>query len=249
VERSRLVVFGRRAVLGALGEAGVRVERVVAARSAAAGLRRTLAERCREAGVPLEVGSARDVAALSREPRHDQGVAAEVRLRNVTDVSAFLEGRTGRAAREPVRLIALDGLTHPQNVGMVVRSACALGMDGVVWPRIGVPFRSGLVVKASAAALYRVPILDCARLTEALGSLRTRGFEIVALDAAGGEPLLGYSPGHRVALVVGSETRGLDPEVSAMVDRRLRIPLARAVDSLNVAVAAALACHHVMRSK
>jgi 23S rRNA (guanosine2251-2'-O)-methyltransferase len=248
-ERERLVVFGRRAVLDAIAEPEVEAIRAVASRELAPEFRRALTARCREAGVRLELGNARDVAALSQDPRHDQGVAAELRLRNLVRVEVFLQERTGRAARAPIRLVALDGLTNAQNVGMVVRSACALGLDGVVWPRTGVPFRSGLIVKASAATLYRCPILDCETLPEALGPLRAGGFELAALDAAGGERLDGYLPPHRVTLIVGSETRGLHPDVAALVDRRLRIPLSRGVESLNVAVAAALAFNHVMRSK
>ncbi len=243
------MVFGRRAVLEALAEPQVAVERVLAVRSLPVALRRSLSARCQEAEVPLELLSARELSALSHAPRHDQGLAAELRLRNVSSLEAFLQGRSGAAAREPIRLLALGGLTNPQNVGMLVRSACALGVDGVVWPRVGVPWRSGLVVKASAAALYRCPILDCDALPEALYALHARGFELVALDVRGEQTLESYVPAHRVTLIVGEETEGLEASVAALVDRRLRIPLLRGVESLNVAVAAALACHHVMRSK
>jgi 23S rRNA (guanosine2251-2'-O)-methyltransferase len=248
-ERTRLRVFGRRAVLEALAEPQVEVERAMAARTLPADFRRALAERCRQVGVALELASAAEVSALSREPRHDQGVAAELRLRNVIPLEVFLQDGSGSKAREPVRLLVLAGLTNPSNVGMVVRSACALGMHGVVWPRSGVPWSSGLVVKASAAALYRGPILDCETLLSALLALRARGYELIALDAAGGESLESYVPGHRLALILGSESEGLAPDLSALVDRAVRIRLSRGVESLNVAAAAAVACYHVMRSK
>jgi len=242
---SGLVVFGRRAVLEALAEPGLEVERIVAARDGSASLRKELAAAARARGLQLELLPAQEVHALSGERRHDQGVAAALRLTRLVDVEIFVAERKGRGARRPVRLLALDGITNPQNVGMIVRSAVAAGLDGLLWPRIGSPWVSGLVVKASASALYRCPIVRCDTLVEGLQVLKGGGFDLVGLAGDAGRSLFDFELPHRVAFVVGGETRGLSRETDALLDARLGIPMRGGVESLNVAVAASLVCYRV----
>lgn len=238
----RIVVFGRRAVLEALRHPDVEVELVRSVRDQPTDYRHVLHRACREADVVCESAARVQVNALSREARHDQGVAARVRLGRVTDVSSYLERSTGRAAREPRRLLAFDRITNPQNIGMIVRSAVASGMDGLLWPRIGCPWMGGLVVKASAGAVYHCPVLRCDSLLEGLVELAAGGFEVAGLCADARTSLFDFEPPHRCVFVMGSETEGLAPETREIVDHELTIPMDPAVESLNVAVAASLVC-------
>jgi len=240
---SALVVFGRRAVLEALAEVELEVERVVAARDLASGFRKELAAACRARDMQLELLPESEVHALSGEPRHDQGVALRLRLARVVDVEVFVDSHKGREARRPVRVLALDGVTNPQNVGMIVRSAVAAGLDGLLWPRVGSPWASGLVVKASASALYRCPIVCCDALAEGLLALKRGGFRIAGLAGDAQDSLFDFAPSHRAVFVVGGETGGLSPETEALLDARLAIPMQGGLDSLNVAVAASLVCY------
>ncbi len=240
-----LVVFGRRAVREALAQqpSDLEIEQVWLSKSTPARLRKELEQACRARGVDLRMGSDAQVHAFSGQPRHDQGVAAGVRLGRVTEVEAFVEGATGRGARKPLRLLALDGITNAQNVGMVVRSVVGCGLEGLVWPRIGSPWISGLVIKASASAVYRCNVLRCDRLVEGLLTLQGAGFAVVGLAHPGDGDLLDYRVPHRAVFVAGSETTGLSSEVRDLCDVRLGIALPGPVESLNVAVAASLACY------
>jgi 23S rRNA (guanosine2251-2'-O)-methyltransferase len=240
---SALVVFGRRAVLEALAEAELEVELAAAVRDLPAAFRKQLAAACRARGLQLELLPESEIHALSGEPRHDQGVALRLRLAHVLDVEVFVASRKGREARKPVRVLALDGVTNPQNVGMIVRSVVAAGLDGLLWPRIGSPWVSGLVVKSSASALYRCPILRCDSLAEGLTALKRGGFRIAGLAGDAQESLFDFAPPHRAVFVVGGETGGLSPESEALVDARLAIPMQGGIESLNVAVAASLVCY------
>jgi len=221
----------------------VDVEEVCAARQIPAAFRVELEGACRARGLDLRVGSVRDVQEISAAPKHDQGVVARVRLGRVSAVESFVEGHKGVQARRPAALIALDGITNSQNIGMIVRSAVASGLTGIVWPMIGTPWINGLVIKSSASALYRCNVLRCETLVEGLHCLAAAGFELVGLARPGGENLFDYAVPHRVVFIAGGETQGLSPEVEALLDRRLEIPVAEGVDSLNVAVAASLACY------
>ena len=242
---SELVVFGRRAVVEALAESADDVEvcEVLVAKSAPGTFRGELAEACRKRGIEMRSGTPAQVSALSGEPRHDQGVAARIRLGRVMEIESFLERRKGAGARKPVRLLALDGVTNSQNIGMATRTLVGCELGGLIWPTQGSPWVNGLVIKASASAIYRCNVLRCETLAEGLIAAKRAGFDLVGLAHPGQENLFDYKVPHRAVFVVGSETKGLSEDVRPLLDRTLEIPIRGPVESLNVAVAASLACY------
>jgi len=242
---AELVVYGRRSVLEALATEAVEVLRVCGAPQLSGAPRRTLHARCRERGVQLEARNRAVLSQLSRDPRNDQGVVAIVRLLRLQEVDGFCAQCTGEAARSPMRLLALDGITNSQNVGMMVRSAVAAGMTGVLWPTQGTPWINGLVVKASAGAVFQCPILRCPSLELGLAELSAAGFQIVGLQRGRGTPLAEYTAPHRAVFVVGGETQGLSQGSLDLLDHSLQIPIRPEVESLNAAVAASLLCFRV----
>ncbi|MBY0400709.1 RNA methyltransferase [Myxococcota bacterium] len=241
---NEIVVFGRHPVEAALASAWAEVSRVEILRSRPGPERDALRRLCAERDVAFEEISRPALDAVTGAPRHDQGIAAHVRLLRVMELDALIDGTKGRAARRPVRVLALDGVTNSQNVGMIVRSVVAAGFDGLLWPMIGAPWVNGLVVRAAAGAIFECPIVCCERLAPGLGALQGAGFEVAGLAADGGAPLFETAPGHRAVYVLGGESQGLSPDVAALLDRRLSIPMAPGVESLNVAVAAGLVCYH-----
>ena len=139
-------------------------------------------------------------------------------------------------------------MTNPSNVGMLLRSATAAGLDGILLPRRGVPAIDPLVVKASAGIAFSAPVLRAATAERGVGMLREAGFAVHGL-AAGGESLLDATLGHRVALVLGNETDGLSPAVAEQCDGVLSIPMFGGVESLNVASAGAVAAYELLRRR
>lgn len=242
-----ITVFGRRAVEEAITTPEVIVESVAISTRAPKDYRKALRALCHERDMPMpEEVPEQEVARRSGDPRNDQGVCADARLTLVTDVDRFVEEHQGRRAREPVRLMGLDNVTNPQNVGMIVRSALASGMSGVLWPTAGSPWVNGLVIKASAGTLYRCPIVRCATMLEGVWTLRAAGYTINGL-AMDGVPVNDHTPAHRSVYLVGAEATGLTAGVLAELDERLSIPMANGVESLNAAVAASLVCFGVSR--
>jgi tRNA G18 (ribose-2'-O)-methylase SpoU len=144
------------------------------------------------------------------------------------------------------RVIAIESVSDPDNVGGLFRTALALGVDGIVLDSGTADPLYRKAVRTSMAASLRVPWVRATAWFEALASLRAGGMGIVALtphqDAV---PLADASvePGARVAITIGSEAAGLTNETLAFADLRVRIPVAARADSLNVVVAAAIALH------
>lgn len=146
------------------------------------------------------------------------------------------------------RVAVLEGVADHENLGLIFRTAAAFGMGGILLsPTSGDPlYRRSLRVSMGHA--LRLPFTRLSPWPEALGDLSAAGFTVVALTPdLGAEPIgsLDAASLDRIAVVLGAEGDGLTPAVMALADRRVRIPMAPGVDSLNVASAAAVAFHHV----
>jgi 23S rRNA (guanosine2251-2'-O)-methyltransferase len=200
-----------------------------------------------ERGIPIERRTADGIARISRDARHDQGIAIDVRAPRMQALASWLDEVRGPKKRDRHRALVLDGVSNPQNVGMILRTAVAFGLEGVVLPRKASPEVGPYVVKASAGVAFRAPILRCATALEAVEALKGAGFELVGLRAGGGTPIGERAPSSRAAFVLGNETTGTSAEVADWIDRWEHIPMAGAAESLNVAVAAAVVAYELSR--
>jgi len=190
----------------------------------------------------LEAGAA-ELDRLTGGALH-QGLALRVRPYDYAHPDDLL-ARAADAGQLPL-IVALDGITDPRNLGAVARSAAAFGAHGVVVPsRRGAGVTAG-AWKASAGALARIPVARAANLARALASYRDAGVFVAGLDAAGDTPVrdldLATAP---LALVIGSEGRGLSRIVAQACDVLVRIPIAARTESLNAGVAAGIALYEI----
>lgn len=246
--RDELTVYGRRSVIEALMEESVEVIAVAASRQIPKGFKEELFEACGARGVEPQGKSIAEINELSGDARQDQGVAARIRLGNVTDIDEFVGHVRTLPAKASMRLMALDGVTNPQNVGMIVRSAVASGMDAMLWPTQGSPWVSGLIIKASAASVYRCQIVRTPTLSDGLTALHAAGLRLCGLAMEGGKDLFVTKPHARAVYVVGHETEGISNEVDALLEERVTIPMQGGIESLNAAVAASVMCFWATRT-
>jgi tRNA G18 (ribose-2'-O)-methylase SpoU len=143
------------------------------------------------------------------------------------------------------RLLVVEAVNDHENVGSLFRNAAAFGVDGVVLDPTAADPLYRRATRVSLGHVLRVPFARAEAWPQALEVLRTAGWTVAALTPAGDEPLaaLAAEGPPQVALLVGAEGPGLSPAALAAADRRVRIPMAPGVDSVNVATAAALALH------
>ncbi|WP_062017481.1 RNA methyltransferase [Aureimonas sp. AU4] len=154
----------------------------------------------------------------------------------------------GLAAVGDARLVlVLDQVTDPQNVGAILRSAVAFGAGAVVTTSRHSPQESGVLAKSASGALEFVPYVQIANLAEALGSLEASGFTTIGLDSAGEAILEEAFRGERIALVLGSEGKGLRQKTRETVHALARLEVPGAIRSLNVSNAAAVALYAARR--
>lgn len=240
-----ITVYGRKPVLEALDDAALRVDKVIVAEGLRGEPVRAILDAARSRGVQVQRATAHRVKVLAGNGRHDQGVLADVVAPRMAPVAEFLS-HLGPDA--PAHVLVLDRVTNPANVGMILRSATAAGVDGVLLPRRGVPAIDPLVVKASAGVAFRAPVLRAGTVEEGCEELRAAGFTLYGLDA-GGTSLIDAELPARVALVLGNETDGLSDTVRPFLDGVLAIPMHGGVESLGVASAGAVAAFELARRR
>ncbi|SMC85507.1 TrmH family RNA methyltransferase [Kibdelosporangium aridum] len=237
-----VTVYGRKPVLEALGDATLQVDKVVLADTARGPAAREILDAAAERGVEVQRASAHRVKVLAGNGKQDQGVLADVVAPRMKLLSDALSG-----PRPPRGVLLLDGITTPANVGMILRTATAAGMGGIVVPRRGVASIDPLVVKASAGVAFHAPVLRCGTAAEAASELRSAGYPIFGLAADAPASLFSADLPSRVAFVLGSETAGVSEEVASHVTSWVSIPMRGGVESLNVASAAAVLCFEHLR--
>ena len=235
-----VTVFGRKPVLEALADGRLEVDKVVLADNARAP---EIVAAAAERGVRVERASAHRVKVLAGNGKQDQGVLADVvapRMRRLSDALSD---------SQLASVLVLDGITTPANVGMILRTATAAGIGGIVVPRRGVASIDPLVVKASAGVAFHAPVLRCYTAEEAAAALRAAGYPLFALDGAARTSIFDAELPRRAAFVLGGETAGVSAAVRQHVSGLVSIPMSGGVESLNVASAAAVLCFELVRRR
>ncbi len=237
-----LTVYGRKPVLEALADPTLDVDKVILADTVRGASAAEIQRAADASGVPVQRASAHRVKVLAGNGKQDQGVLADVVAPRMRPLSTALS-----AGRPPTRVLVLDGITTPANVGMILRTATAAGVGGIVVPRRGVAALDPLVVKASAGVAFRAPVLRCGSAAEAVGMLADAGYGVYALGASTSGSLFDTDLPNRAAFVLGGETAGVSEEVRSQVTGWLSIPMPGEVESLNVSAAAAVLCFELVR--
>jgi len=202
---------------------------------------------------------ARELAArgvrVDHLPRHEldrrsggathQGVLVETAAAVAFDLGDFedLVVARGRA----LRLLVLDGVEDPRNLGACLRTADAAGVDAVVVPKAHSAPVSAAAVKAATGAAETVPVLRAPNLARTLQWLKDAGVWVVGADAGAPKSLYATALAPPVAVVLGGEGRGLRRLTRDLCDELVSIPLAGAVASLNVSVAAGIVLFELLR--
>jgi 23S rRNA (guanosine2251-2'-O)-methyltransferase len=242
-----LTIYGRKPALEALRNPALPCHALhLADNNREGGIVAELLQQAAQRGVPVRHHSRAELARISRNGKQDQGVALDVACPAFNSLEDFLP-RLESAT--PLRLLALDGISNPANLGMIIRSAAAGGIDGILWSRRGNAALGPLVIKASVGTLYRAPLVICQELAPALEACHARGAQVCILAADAPTSLFELPPGGHRIYVLGNETEGVSAAVRKLADLSLAIPMANGVESLNVAVTASLIAYAGLLSR
>ncbi len=182
--------------------------------------------------------------ALDKLDKHHQGVAIETSAYRYYAVQDILQKTT--QAGKPALILILDMIQNPQNLGTLLRSAEALGVDGVIMPLARTAGVTPAVVHASSGASEHVMIAQ-ANLAQAIESLKAAGVWVLGLDAGqASRPIEQVDLTIPLAWVVGNEGEGMRALVRKSCDLLVSLPMTGKVDSFNAAVAGSMALFHTV---
>ena len=172
---------------------------------------------------------------------NSQGIIAVAKQRRLTE-KEFFEGSEGK------NFVVLDSVQDPGNVGTILRTAEAAGYAGVISAGDSADVYSPKVVRACAGTLFRLPVLKMDKICEAIEILKSKNKKIVSLDMNGERAYFEVKLCNDIALVLGNEGNGISEDAQNASDMVIKIPMQGQIESLNVAVSAAIVMYENMRA-
>ena len=149
----------------------------------------------------------------------------------------------------PERVVALDGVQDPGNLGTIWRTADAAGFQALLLGAGGADPLSPKVQRAAMGSGFRLPFCHAPELADALLQLRQRGYRVFASDLSGADFYARPDAGEKFVLVIGNEARGISDAVREAADCRVKLPMRGGAESLNAAVAAGIMMYELMRGR
>jgi 23S rRNA (guanosine2251-2'-O)-methyltransferase len=227
-----ITLYGRNVVIEVLQDKSVDIHKLhLADSNKTDGAVNTILSLAASRGVSVTYHDKNALSRISKNAKQDQGVAIDIvaktyqNAKEIKNLTSF-------------KLIALDGIQNPQNLGMIIRSCAAGFVDGIILPKKNSAKISPLVIKASAGTLFKLPIYFCNALDEVLKDLEDT--TIYSLDSHAKHSIYDIAKSEKTIFVLGNESDGISKEVKNLCNDTLSIPMNRGVESLNVAVTASL---------
>jgi len=230
-----LTVYGRNPVMEALEDETITLHKLHLSKSNKdADVLEQMKNIAKKRDIEVVYHDKQALSRISKNAKQDQGVALDMVLEHMGDENIFLD------THKSYRIIALDGITNPQNLGMIIRSCAAGNVDAILLPAKGGAQISSLVIKASAGTLFKMPIIKTSNLSKTLKFFQEEGATLYTLSSHAENSYKEQNYADKTIFVLGNESEGVSKPVEALCDKSIVIPMKRGVESLNVSVTASL---------
>jgi len=233
-----MIIYGVHPVVEALESQASQMDRIWITRGRASPRLKKIIQLAKSKGVSVQFESVGVIQQKAAADNH-QGVVARIGSTRYTDLETVLKG-------DPELLLLLDGVEDPQNLGGLLRTAEAVGVEGILIPVRRSCGLTPTVVKASAGAVMHQKVVRVGNLVQTLECLKERGFWVVGLDMKGKNSFQDVGTDVPLAVVVGGEHRGLRPLVRQHCDFLISLPMQGKISSLNLSVAAGVLLYQIM---
>lgn len=184
--------------------------------------------------IPIEIVSNEFITKKIGKDQTHQGVIALVS-------SVFKNGLDSLdLSADKEKVVILDQISDPQNIGAIIRSAAAFGVKKIILPCDNTPDENATIAKAACGCLELVEIVKVVNLKQTIDKLKNLGFWVAGLDAKGEENTKALSGTNKLAIIIGSEGKGMRQLTSKSCDFLIKIPIDSEVESLNASNAASI---------
>jgi 23S rRNA (guanosine2251-2'-O)-methyltransferase len=230
-----LTIYGRNAVLEVLEDEDMTIHKLhLSSSNKKTDQLNRMVKIAKERSIEIAYHDKKQLSRISKNAKQDQGVALDIFMEYSLNEEEFL------SKNQHFRVIALDGIVNPQNLGMIIRSCAAGNIDAIILPNKNAAQISPLVIKASAGTLFKLPIIQTQNLYRTLQRFKSEGSWLYTLSSHATKSYKERSYEKKTLFVLGNESRGVTPEIEKLCNCSIAIPMRRGVESLNVAVTASL---------
>lgn len=236
------LIFGLRPVIEAI-KAGKPIDRIIVRKGLQGSLYHELVTLLREVGIPYHTVPAERLDQYSR--KNHQGVIAWISAVEYQNIENIIP-RLFEEGKEPLILI-LNGVSDVRNFGAIARSAECFGVHAIILPEKGSARINADAVKTSAGALHTIPVCRAKSVIRAIEFLKESGLKIVSATEKSDSSITKSDLKGPLAVIMGSEDRGVSKEVLELTDETVSIPISGSTDSLNVSVAAGIILYEITR--
>jgi 23S rRNA (guanosine2251-2'-O)-methyltransferase len=238
-------IYGIRTILEAL-EADQDIQKAYLLKGGTSPLFKDLEQSLRKAKVPVSYVPTERLHRFTQA--NHQGAVAEIAPIPFADFEESVERILSNAKIAPLILL-LDGLTDVRNFGAVLRTAESSGVDLVVLPQQGMAPLNRDAIKTSQGAAFSIPMAKVAHIKDAVRYLQSSGIKVFAASEKSEISLYASDLTEGIAIILGSEERGINPSVLKMVDHSICLPQRGQIASLNVSVACGVILYEVLRQR
>jgi 23S rRNA (guanosine2251-2'-O)-methyltransferase len=245
MENKTTVIFGIRAIIEAINS-GSTISKVYLQKELRGGLISELNSLIKQHGITTSMVPVEKLERLSKHGNH-QGAVAQISPVEFHDLDALIEA-TLEKDEIPLFLL-LDQLSDVRNFGAIIRTAECTGVNGIIVQKNGSAPVNAETIKTSAGAAFKVPICKVDHIKDAIFMLQAAEIKTVAATEKTEDSIFDIDFKQPMAIIMGSEHRGINPSILKMVDYKAKLPLLGTIESLNVSVACGAFLYETVRQR
>ncbi len=230
-----LTIYGRNPILEALLDNSLKIYKLhLSTSNRATPQLDKIIKLAKRRNIEIAYHNKKALSYISKNSKQDQGVALDIIMKGFLNEEEFIKNHNS------YRLLALDGISNPQNLGMIIRSATAGNIDAIILPTKKSAQISPLVIKSSVGTLFKLPIIKTSSLLTTIKRFKKNDTDIYTLSSYAKNSYRDEVYPSKTIFVLGNETIGVSKEIEDISDKSISILMRRGVESLNVAVTASL---------
>ncbi|HEU4495637.1 MAG TPA: 23S rRNA (guanosine(2251)-2'-O)-methyltransferase RlmB [Flavobacterium sp.] len=237
-------IFGIRAIVEAI-QAGKEIDKVFIQKDAQGELMKDLMKAMKRASINFSYVPVEKLNRLT--PNNHQGAVATIAPIAFHKLEDLIESAIA-GGKMPLFLI-LDQISDARNFGAIIRTAECTGVSGIIVQKTGSAPVNGDTVKTSAGAVFNVPICKVEHIKDAIFHLQGSGIKTIAATEKTNNNIYDISLNEPIALIMGSEDRGVNPSVLKIADEKAKLPMFGTISSLNVSVACGAFLYEAVRQR
>ncbi len=246
MKKTTFLIVGKHAVLEALKNPSRKIERVFLTEDAQKKLNRENQTLNLFKKINVFYKSKKELDNLcGKDETSHQGLVAEIEQLEEITLKEFIIEKQGKN----INFIALEEVTDPRNIGSIIRSAVAFGIDGIIVKERSFPSRSKLLYKSASGGTEHINIFKVSNVNTALKYLKSKDFWISAFDVSASKDFTSNNWKGRNVLLFGSEGFGIKAKTLENSDFKFKVKMDPNIESLNISNTVSIVCHHIFQFK